>query len=258
MTSCAKSRRTEGSSRSPSAGEATDWIPVQRCYDDGCADLVAVDQPRATARRIFVSAHPWSSSVMPRACGHRCWRARCNSACCPTSTDLQRHAARTELRLPRPVGRPVGRQRSAGPAVVSAGDQRPSRAAGRGAPGQDGAASALRQCRGGPGRSGGTSWPGVRPELSDAVAAVTESLLATGDLAGTGHLDRRGRSAGAAVACTTGCPADRSAVIALTRSGISRRRDAPGDRCGSRSGPSSSGWRAGSNRLAPQGSCPPP
>lgn len=167
-------------------GEATDWIPVQRCYDDGCADLVAATSARNDTTDLRIGA-----SLVQFSHASRLWSPLLACALqfgvLPDLADLQRHAARTELRLPRPVGRPVDDN---GPLaqqlyrlVIS--DHLEPLAAGlrvKMAPRllYGNAAAAL--------AAAAADLARVRPELSDAVAEVTESLLATGDLTGTGHL----------------------------------------------------------------------
>jgi hypothetical protein len=167
-------------------GEPADWIPVQRCYDDGCADLVAATSARNDTTDLRIGA-----SLVQFSHASRLWSPLLACALqfgvLPDLADLQRHAARTELRLPVPVGGPVDDHRpltqqlyrlvitehleplAAGLRVKMA----PRLLYGNAAAALVAAAADLAR---------------VRPELGDDVAEVTESLLATGDLTGTGHL----------------------------------------------------------------------
>ncbi|WP_273736518.1 (2Fe-2S)-binding protein [Mycolicibacterium septicum] len=167
-------------------GDRADWIPVQRCYDDGCADLVAATSARNDTTDLRIGA-----SLVQFSHASRLWSPLLACALqfgvLPDLADLQRHAARTELRLPVPVGGPV----DGGPAMVgqlyrlvitehleplAAGlrvKMAPRLLYGNAAAALVAAAADLAR---------------VRPELSDDVAEVTEALLATGDLTGTGEL----------------------------------------------------------------------
>ena len=167
-------------------GEPADWIPVQRCYDDGCADLVAATSARNAATDLRIGA-----SLVQFSHASRLWSPLLACALqfgvLPDLAELQRHAARTELRLPRPVGGPVDGHRpltqqlyrlvitehleplAAGLRVKMA----PRLLYGNAAAALAAAAADLAR---------------VRPELGDDIAEVTEALLASGELAGTGHL----------------------------------------------------------------------
>lgn len=165
-------------------GDPTGWVPVQRCYEQGCADLVAATtaRNRTTDQRIGASlvqfshaSRLWSPSL---ACALR-------YGVLPDLTGLQRRATSTELRLPVPVGAPVDgplpqelyrrvitehlEPLAAGLRVKMA----PRLLYGNAAAALVAAAHELAR---------------VRPELTDAVRGLTESLLVTGELVGTGYL----------------------------------------------------------------------
>ncbi|WP_454792471.1 (2Fe-2S)-binding protein [Mycolicibacterium lutetiense] len=165
-------------------GDPTDWIPVQRCYDDGCAGLVAKTSAgyRTTDLRIGASLVQFSHAS-------RLWSPLLACALqygvLPDLTDLQRHTSRTELRLPVPVGGsvdgPLPQQLyrrvvtehleplAAGLRIKMA----PRLLYGNAAAALVAAAADLAR---------------IRPELHDDVVEVTESLLTTGELVGTGNL----------------------------------------------------------------------
>ncbi|WP_166906721.1 (2Fe-2S)-binding protein [Mycobacterium sp. DL440] len=167
-------------------GEPAEWIPVQRCYDDGCADLVAATSARNDTTDLRIGA-----SLVQFSHASRLWSPLLACALqfgvLPDLADLQRHAARTELRLPVPVGGPVDDHRpltqqlyrlvitehleplAAGLRVKMA----PRLLYGN-------AAAAL--------VAAAAEFASARPELRDDVRDVTESLLAMGELIGTGDL----------------------------------------------------------------------
>lgn len=165
-------------------GDPADWIPVQRCYDDGCAGLVAKTSAgyRTTDLRIGASLVQFSHAS-------RLWSPLLACALqygvLPDLTGLQRHASRTELRLPVPVGGSVD-----GPlpqqlyrTVIT--DHLEPLAAGlrvKMAPRllYGNAAAAL--------VAAAADLARIRPELHDDAVEVTESLLTTGELAGAGDL----------------------------------------------------------------------
>ncbi|BBX88868.1 (2Fe-2S)-binding protein [Mycolicibacterium boenickei] len=165
-------------------GDPTDWVPVQRCYEQGCADLVD-----ATAARNRTTDLRIGASLVQFSHASRLWSPLLACALrygvLPDLADLQRHATSTELRLPVPVGTPVDGplpQRlyrsvitehleplAAGLRVKMA----PRLLYGNAAAALVAAAHELAR---------------VRPELADDARDLTESLLATGDLVGTGYL----------------------------------------------------------------------
>ncbi|MDH6196335.1 hypothetical protein M2272_002978 [Mycobacterium frederiksbergense] len=167
-------------------GDPAQWVPVQRCYDDGCADLVGATAARSNTTDLRIGA-----SLVQFSHASRLWSPLLACALqfgvLPDLTDLQRHASRTELRLPVPLGAPVDSGRpmveqlyrrvitehleplAAGLRVKMA----PRLLYGNAAAALAAAAAELAR---------------ARPELHDDVLGVTESLLATGELAGTGDL----------------------------------------------------------------------
>ncbi|CRZ19128.1 (2Fe-2S)-binding protein [Mycolicibacterium neworleansense] len=165
-------------------GDPAGWVPVQRCYGGGCADLVS-----ATAQRCGTTDLRIGASLVQFSHASRLWSPLLACALrygvLPDLTDLQRHAGSTELRLPVPVGAPVDgalppqlyrRVVSEHLEPLAAGLRvkiAPRLLYGNAAAALVAAAHELAR---------------VRPELRDDVVAVTESLLGTGDLAGTGDL----------------------------------------------------------------------
>lgn len=163
-------------------GDPAGWVPVQRCYDDGCSGLVAKTAAgyRTTDLRVGASLVQFSHAS-------RLWSPLLACALqygvLPELTELQRYGTSTELRLPAPVGVPVD-----GPLpqqlyrrVIT--DHLEPLAAGlrvKMAPRllYGNAAAAL--------VAAGAELARARPELRDDVVEVTESLLTTGELAGTG------------------------------------------------------------------------
>ncbi|KHO17970.1 (2Fe-2S)-binding protein [Mycolicibacterium setense] len=164
--------------------DPADWIPVRHCYDQGCADLVA-----ATAARYDTADLRIGASLVQFSHASRLWSPLLACALrygvLPDLTDLQRHTSRTDLRLPVPVGAPVD-----GPLAqqlyrrvitehlepLAAGfrvKMAPRLLYGN-------AAAAL--------VAAGHDLAQRRPELDDDIVAVTEALLVTGELAGTGDL----------------------------------------------------------------------
>lgn len=165
-------------------GDSADWIPVQRCYAEGCADLVATTAAgyRTTDLRIGASLVQFSHASRlwsPLLAGALVYRVL------PDLTDLQRHASRTDLRLPGPVG-----ARVEGPLPpqlyqlvitdhlepLAAGlrvKMSPRLLYGNAAAALVAAAHELSR---------------IRPELRDEARDLTETLLTTGELAGTGEL----------------------------------------------------------------------
>jgi hypothetical protein len=165
-------------------GDADGWVPIGRCYDDGCADLIAVTAAgyRSTDLRIAASMIQFShasrlwSPVLACAAGH---------GVVPDLGGLQRFHSGTQLRLPTPNGRFVGDAETlpdllyrivveeqldrlaAGLRVKIAGGL----LYGNAAAALVGAAHAL---------------VAARPDLGESVAALVRALLGTGGLAGTG------------------------------------------------------------------------
>ncbi|MUL84078.1 MULTISPECIES: (2Fe-2S)-binding protein [unclassified Mycolicibacterium] len=167
-------------------GDPTGWIPVQRCYDGGCVDLVG-----ATAARYDTTDLRIGASLVQFSHASRLWSPLLACALqygvLPDLTDLQRHASGTELRLPVPFGGPVD---GGGPMVrqlyrLVITDHLEPLAAGfrvKMAPRllYGNAAAAL--------VAAAHDVVRARPDLIDDVLGVTESLLVSGELAGTGHL----------------------------------------------------------------------
>ncbi len=165
-------------------GDPAGWVPVQRCYEQGCADLVAATTARNGTTDLRIGA-----SLVQFSHASRLWSPLLACALqyrvLPNLTDLQRRSAGTELRLPEPVGTPAD-----GPLPqqlyrrVITDHLEPLAAGfrvkmargllyGNAAAALVGAAHQLAR---------------VRPELHDDALGVAESLLATGELAGTGDL----------------------------------------------------------------------
>lgn len=167
-------------------GNPAGWVPVQHCYDDGCADLVTTT---TTTARYETTDLRIGASLVQFSHASRLWSPLLACALqygvLPDLTDLQRSATGTELRLPVPVGAPVYgtlpeqlyqkvitehlEPLAAGLRVKMA----PRLLYGNAAAALVAAAHELAR---------------ARPELEDDVVAVTESLLATGELVGTGDL----------------------------------------------------------------------
>ena len=165
-------------------GDPADWLPVRRCYEQGCADLVAATTARYNTTDLRIGA-----SLVQFSHASRLWSPLLACALqygvLPDLTHLQRRATGTELRLPVPVGAPVD-----GPVpqqlyrtVIS--EHLEPLAAGlkvKMAPGllYGNAAAAL--------VAAAHELAGARPDLRDDVRDVTESLLTTGELVGAGDL----------------------------------------------------------------------
>lgn len=167
------------------SGDPSGWVPVRRCYDNGCADLVAVTAARYRTTDLRIGA-----SLVQFSHASRLWSPLLACALrygvLPDLTGLLRRTTSTELGLPAPVGAPVGDQLprqlyrtvitehleplAAGLRVKMA----PQLLYGNAAAALVAAAHELAR---------------RRPELDDDIVAVTESLLATGNLAGSGYLD---------------------------------------------------------------------
>lgn len=165
-------------------GDPTGWVPVRRCYEQGCADLVAATAARCetTDLRIGASLVQFShasrlwSPVLACALGFRVL---------PDLTELQRQATATALRLPVPVGRPIDAPMAGRLYRLVITEHLEPLAGGlrvKLAPGllYGNAAAAL--------VAAAAELARVRPDLHDEVHQVAESLLATGELAGTGDL----------------------------------------------------------------------
>jgi FhuF 2Fe-2S C-terminal domain len=176
-------------------GDAAGWHPVGQSYADGCADLIdaTVQRYHTTDLRIGASlvhlghaARMWSP-VLACALGH---------GVIPDLTGLQRADDGAQLRLPEPVGeavdspsadllyRVVVEQHLEPLAVGLRVKLAPALLSGNIASALVGASKAL-------------LW--ARPDLRRPIVAVTDALLSTGKLAGSGtitgpDLDFRRRS----------------------------------------------------------------
>lgn len=167
-------------------GDPDGWVGVQRCYDEGCAELVATTTAGYGTTDLRIGA-----SLVQFSHASRLWSPLLACALqygvLPDLTDLQRYGTRTELRLPEPIGESVGRGR---PTVrqlyrVVITDHLEPLAGGlkvKMAPRllYGNAAAAL--------VAAAHELTRIRPELRDDVLDATENLLATGELAGTGDL----------------------------------------------------------------------
>jgi hypothetical protein len=176
-------------------GDATGWHPVRQSYADGCADLVD-----ATARRYRATDLRIGASLVHLGHATRLWSpvlaCALGHGVVPDLKDLQRADDGAQLRLPEPVGRPVDppsadglyrlvvkqhmKPLAAGLRVKLA----PALLAGNIASALVGACRALLS---------------ARPDLRAPILEMTDSLLDTGMLAGSGvitgpHLDFRRRS----------------------------------------------------------------
>lgn len=167
-------------------GDTNGWIPVRRCYAVGCHDLV-----EATAAGYATTDLRIGASLVQFSHASRLWSPLLVTALAhgvvPDLDYLQRRDTATELRLPTPAGHPAAvgdalveqlyrlvvedhlEQLSAGLRVKMA----PRLLYGNAAAALVAAARQLAE---------------TRPHLRPAVLAVTESLLATGELVGTGAL----------------------------------------------------------------------
>lgn len=176
-------------------GDAAGWHPVRRSYADGFADLID-----ATARRYRTTDLRIGASLVHLGHATRLWSpvlaCALGHGVVPDLKDLQRADGGAPLRLPEPVGRPVDpptadllyrivvkqhmKPFAAGLRVKLA----PALLAGNVASALAGAARALLA---------------ARPDLRAPILGMTEALLDTGMLAGSGvvtgpHLDFRRRS----------------------------------------------------------------
>ncbi len=165
-------------------GDATGWHPVGRSYADGCADLIdaTVRRYRTTDRRIGASlvqlghaARLWSP-VLACALAH---------GVVPGLGDLQRADDGARLRLPEPIGAPVDPPPPDLLYRIVVQDHLEPLAAGlrvkmASALLYGNIASALV----------GTSRAllSARPDLRRAITRITDSLLGTGALAGSGEI----------------------------------------------------------------------
>ncbi|WKG02932.1 (2Fe-2S)-binding protein [Mycolicibacterium sp. HK-90] len=167
-------------------GDPDGWIPVQCCYDDGCADLV-----RATAERYGATDLRISASLVQFSHASRLWSPILATALghgvVPDLGGLQRAATSTDLRLPVPRGRAVDRDRPLSEQLyrLVVEDHLEPLAAGlrvKMAPGllYGNAAAAL--------VAAADQLARARPELRAAAVAAVESLLATGKLDRSGEL----------------------------------------------------------------------
>ena len=165
-------------------GDAMGWHPVGRSYADGCADLIdaTVRRYRTTDRRIGASlvqlghaARLWSP-VLACALAH---------GVIPDLGDLQRADDGARLRLPEPIGAPVDPPSADLLYRIVVQDHLEPLAAGlrvkmASALLYGNIASALV----------GTSRAllSARPDLRRAITRITDSLLGTGGLAGSGEI----------------------------------------------------------------------
>ncbi|HTM84555.1 MAG TPA: (2Fe-2S)-binding protein [Mycobacterium sp.] len=167
-------------------GASDGWVPVRRCYAEGCADLIA-----ATAERNGTADLRIGASLVQFSHASRLWSPMLACALgygvVPDLADLQRFRTGTQLRLPNPTGCPVDPARPLATQLyrVVVTDHLEPLAAGlrvKMAPRllYGNAAAAL--------VAAAHDLAGKRPQLRDALISVTESLLDTGDLAGTGEL----------------------------------------------------------------------
>ncbi|NOQ57801.1 (2Fe-2S)-binding protein [Mycolicibacterium fortuitum] len=165
-------------------GDPAGWVAVERCYDAGCADLVATTTAGYGTTDLRIGA-----SLVQFGHASRLWSPLLACALrygvLPDLTELQRRSTSTELRLPAAVGMPVN-----GPlpqqlyrAVIT--DHLEPLAAGlrvKMAPRllYGNAAAAL--------VAAAHELARIRPELRDDIVEVTRTLLTTAELAGTGDL----------------------------------------------------------------------
>lgn len=165
-------------------GDPDGWVPVERCYDAGCADLVATTTAGYGTTDLRIGA-----SLVQFSHASRLWSPLLACALrygvLPDLTELQRRSTSTELRLPAAVGIPAN-----GPlpqqlyrAVIT--DHLEPLAAGlrvKMAPRllYGNAAAAL--------VAAAHELARIRPELRDDIVEVTRTLLTTGELADTGDL----------------------------------------------------------------------
>lgn len=176
-------------------GDAAGWHPVRQSYADGFADLID-----ATARRYHTSDLRIAASLVHLGHATRLWSpvlaCALGHGVVPDLKDLQRADDGAQLRIPEPVGRAVDRTSAKSLyRVVVKGHMNPFAAglrvklapallAGNIASALVGASRALLV---------------ARPDLRPSIVAMTDSLLDTGMLAGSGvitgsHLGFRRRS----------------------------------------------------------------
>lgn len=168
-------------------GGPAGWHPVGQSYANGCADLI-----EATVRRYSTTDQRIGASLVHLGHATRLWSpvlaCAIGHGVIPDLDDLQRADGGAQLRLPKPVGRPVTspapdtlyrtvvsehlRPLAAGLPVNLA----PALLAGNIASALVGAARALLS---------------ARPDLRSAIVEMTQSLLDTGVLAGSGTLTGR-------------------------------------------------------------------
>ncbi|OBB01857.1 iron reductase [Mycolicibacterium fortuitum] len=165
-------------------GDPDGWVAVERCYDAGCADLVATTTAGYGTTDLRIGA-----SLVQFSHASRLWSPLLACALrygvLPDLTELQRRSTSTELRLPAAVGIPAN-----GPlpqqlyrAVIT--DHLEPLAAGlrvKMAPRllYGNAAAAL--------VAAAHELARIWPELRDDIVEVTRTLLTTGELADTGDL----------------------------------------------------------------------
>jgi hypothetical protein len=163
-------------------GDAAGWHPVKQSYADGCADLID-----ATARRYHTSDLRIAASLVHLGHATRLWSpvlaCALGHGVVPDLKHLQRADDGAQLRMPEPVGRAVGPpsadllyrivvQRHMEPLAAGLRVKlAPALLAGNIASALVGASRALLT---------------ARPDLRGAIVAITNALLDTGTLAGSG------------------------------------------------------------------------
>ncbi len=176
-------------------GDAAGWHPIKQSYADGCADLIV-----ATARRYHTSDLRIGASLVHLGHATRLWSpvlaCALGHGVVPDLRDLQRADNGAQLRMPEPVGaavdspsadvlyRIVVQQHMEPLAAGLRVKLAPALLAGNIASALVGAARALLS---------------ARPDLRSLIVGITNSLLDTGMLAGSGvitgpHLGFRRRS----------------------------------------------------------------
>lgn len=165
-------------------GDAAGWHPAGRSYADGCADLID-----ATARRYHTPDLRIAASLVHLGHATRLWSPLLASALghgvIPDLTGLQRADDGAQLRLPEPVGSPVGSPTADALYRVVVEQHLQPLAAGlrvRLAPALLGGniASAL--------VGAARALLAVRPDLHDRIVDLTACLLDIGVLAHTGTI----------------------------------------------------------------------
>jgi FhuF 2Fe-2S C-terminal domain len=165
-------------------GDAAGWHPVGQSYADGCADLID-----ATIQRYGITDLRIGASLVHLSHAARLWSLvlACVVAhgVIPDLTDLQRANDGTQLRLPEPVGEAVRSPSAHLLYRVVVERHMDPLAAGmpvKLAPGllSGNIASAL--------VGASTALLSARPDLRREIVTITEALLDTGNLAGSGTI----------------------------------------------------------------------